>query len=65
MHEYEDSLPTRKFDNFQFVHFEHAMLTYRYPSSAFAFSALMKIPDQYKQIEKLGLLNFSDTQLRP
>ncbi|XP_052217986.1 uncharacterized protein LOC127835591 [Dreissena polymorpha] len=58
MQEYEDSFPTRKFDNFQFVHFES-----RFPIAKFAFSALMKIPDQYKRIKELGLLKFSNTEL--
>ncbi|KAH3818382.1 hypothetical protein DPMN_119990 [Dreissena polymorpha] len=49
MEEYDDSLPTRKFDNFQFVDFRKTMSTARNPTAAFALSAL--IPDQYKQIK--------------
>ncbi len=60
MKELDDSIPSRKWDNVQFVNFidvmtnshnaEHAKIT-------FALQALMEIPDQYKIIKKLGLIS--------
>lgn len=57
MREYDDLLPQRQFDNFQFVEFEDVIRKSRYPDAAFALHALMEIPDQYKTIIKLGLLD--------
>ena len=52
-------LPTRKFDNFQFVPYNQVMA--RIPpgistDAAFATAALMEIPDQFNLIKKLRLL---------
>lgn len=58
MEEFDDGLPTRKFDNFQFVEFDKVY--HEHPDNfeaAFAVMALMEIPDQYLEIRKLGLLN--------
>ena len=53
MEEFDDNLPTRKFDNFQFVNFTDVMRqTAHAPTSQrealFALRALMEIPEQYK-----------------
>ena len=58
MHEYDDKLPERRFDNFQFVEFtdRRGSKTSREVETAFAVQALMEIPDQYRAIRSLGLL---------
>lgn len=56
MHEYDELLPERKFDNFQFVEFHDTVASAKYPDAAFALHALMEVPDQYKAIKNLGLL---------
>ncbi|XP_033724744.1 E3 ubiquitin-protein ligase RGLG4-like isoform X2 [Pecten maximus] len=58
MREFDDKIPHRKFDNFQFVDFNGVMSSSRNPQAAFALHALMEIPDQYKLIQKHGLLKF-------
>lgn len=58
MEEFDDGLPTRKFDNFQFVDYNQVLRSH--PNNfdaAFALMALMEIPDQYKEIRKLKLLD--------
>jgi len=56
MHEFDDELPNRRFDNFQFVEFNDIIRTYKGNESAFAMHALMEIPEQYQAIRQLGLL---------
>lgn len=55
MKEFDDGLPARKFDNFQFVNF-HETMNRQFPEAAFALAALMEIPEQFKAIRKLGLI---------
>ena len=57
MQEFDDNLPQRRFDNFQFVDFNRVVSTSAYPEPAFALMALMEIPDQYKAVRKLKLLD--------
>jgi len=54
MQEFDDGLPSRKFDNFQFVEFSR--FSGKKAEANFAVAALMEIPDQYLAIRKLGLL---------
>lgn len=62
MKEFDDNIPSRVFDNFQFVNFTEIMLKNTSPSrkeAEFALAALMEIPTQYKATLELGLLGHS------
>ncbi|KAM7266910.1 hypothetical protein ACFE04_009076 [Oxalis oulophora] len=59
MREFDDDIPARAFDNFQFVNFTEIMSKNIQPSRKemeFALSALMEIPSQYKATLELNLL---------
>ncbi|KAK8643493.1 hypothetical protein V6N13_012788 [Hibiscus sabdariffa] len=59
MREFDDNIPARAFDNFQFVNFTEIMSKNTDSSrkqAEFALSALMEIPSQYKATIELGLL---------
>jgi len=56
MKKFDDAIPERQFDNFQFVNFDEVMKKYDGDQVTFALFALMEIPDQYKAIRKLKLL---------
>ena len=59
MERYDDELPKRKFDNFQFVEF-NSIINNKYIENRdveFARNAMMEIPEQYQAIKKLGLLD--------
>ncbi|KAK1438802.1 hypothetical protein QVD17_04613 [Tagetes erecta] len=59
MKEFDDNIPDRDFDNFQFVNFTEIM-SKKVPlirkETEFALSALMEIPSQYKATIELNLL---------
>lgn len=61
MKKYDDELPKRKFDNFQFVNYNEIIKDCQTKSlpidSTFLVRALQEIPDQYDAIKKLNLLN--------
>ena len=59
MERYDDELPARKFDNFQFVNFYEVMTKPRVENydCEFAVAALQEIPEQFAAIKKLGYLN--------
>jgi len=56
MRDFDDGLPTRKFDNFQFVDFHSVTVKSKNIEVDFAMHALMEIPDQFKVIHKLKML---------
>jgi E3 ubiquitin-protein ligase RGLG len=60
MKEFDDNLPHRSFDNFQFVNFTQIMQQNLQPQrkeASFALAALMEIPEQYKATLELGMLS--------
>ena len=56
MKEFDDGLPARKFDNFQFVPFNKTMERAENREVTFSVNALQEIPEQYQAIKRLGLL---------
>nr|XP_043617578.1 E3 ubiquitin-protein ligase RGLG2-like [Erigeron canadensis]XP_043617579.1 E3 ubiquitin-protein ligase RGLG2-like [Erigeron canadensis] len=59
MREFDDNIPARDFDNFQFVNFTEIMAKNVPPirkETEFALSALMEIPTQYKATIELNIL---------
>ncbi|CAF2178232.1 unnamed protein product [Brassica napus] len=59
MRKFDDKIPKREFDNFQFVNFTEIMKRDSSESAkeaAFALAALMEIPFQYQAATELGLL---------
>ncbi|KAL6854301.1 hypothetical protein ACP4OV_019204 [Aristida adscensionis] len=59
MKEFDDNIPARSFDNFQFVNFTDIMskkISQSKKETEFALSALMEIPLQYKATLELGIL---------
>lgn len=62
MQRFDDKLPAREFDNFQFVNFTSIMAraaTAQQKESAFALAALMEVPIQYQATVELGILGRS------
>uniref|UniRef100_A0A0E0EHL4 RING-type domain-containing protein n=1 Tax=Oryza meridionalis TaxID=40149 RepID=A0A0E0EHL4_9ORYZ len=62
MQKFDDKIPARQFDNFQFVNFTSIMsrsTTQQQKESAFALAALMEVPIQYKATMELGILGRS------
>lgn len=59
MKEFDDNIPSRSFDNFQFVNFTEIMKKNVPPirkETEFALAALMEIPTQYKATIELNIL---------
>ncbi|XP_072970848.1 E3 ubiquitin-protein ligase RGLG2-like [Typha angustifolia] len=59
MKEFDDNIPARSFDNFQFVNSTEIMsknMPQSRKEAAFALAALMEIPSQYQATVELGIL---------
>jgi len=58
MEKFDDELPQRRFDNFQFVDFYSVMNRPRVENydCEFAVAALQEVPEQFAEIKRLGLL---------
>jgi hypothetical protein len=58
MEEFDDALPQRRWDNFQFVAFgtSHCGASEEERDARFAMHALMEIPEQFQMIKAMGLL---------
>lgn len=59
MREFDDNIPARSFDNFQFVNFTEIMsknVSQNRKETEFALSALMEVPLQYRATLELGIL---------
>ncbi|EPS73512.1 hypothetical protein M569_01244 [Genlisea aurea] len=62
MREFDDNIPSRTFDNFQFVNFTEIMsknIDLPRKEAEFALSALMEIPSQYRATLELNILGVS------
>ncbi|XP_071702092.1 E3 ubiquitin-protein ligase RGLG2-like [Rutidosis leptorrhynchoides] len=62
MREFDDNIPARAFDNFQFVNFTEIMsknINRSKKEAEFALAALMEIPSQYKATLELNILGAS------
>ena len=56
MQKFDDELPERRWDNFQFVQYADVIQGRKHPRSAFAVAALQEVPAQFLTIKRLGLL---------
>uniref|UniRef100_A0A9I9DK92 RING-type domain-containing protein n=1 Tax=Cucumis melo TaxID=3656 RepID=A0A9I9DK92_CUCME len=59
MKKFDDKIPARDFDNFQFVNFTEIMsknIGVPEKEAAFALAALMEVPFQYKAVTEMGLI---------
>ncbi|KAF5837566.1 Copine-domain-containing protein [Dunaliella salina] len=58
MKDFDDALPARRFDNFQFVNFTELLqqnyTDYAHMEARFALRALMEVPEQYKKLSSMG-----------
>ncbi|KAJ8447723.1 hypothetical protein Cgig2_015086 [Carnegiea gigantea] len=68
MHKFDDNIPQRAFDNFQFVNFTKIMsenMDVQKKEAAFALAALMEIPYQYRATQNFAFHKHDKTQSRP
>ena len=65
LHQFDDWLPQRRFDNFQFVEYAQVLKqcgSARNFETALALHIFMEVPDQYKAVCDLGYLTFNATE---
>ncbi|MCO5609668.1 hypothetical protein L7F22_063898 [Adiantum nelumboides] len=65
MDHFDDALPARKFDNFQFVNYTELCAEYKDPverETAIAAEVLMEIPDQYACVKQMGAGRYPNVQ---
>lgn len=62
MEDYDDFLPNRKFDNFQFVNYHTVTSKTKNPDASLALHSMMEIPHQYKIIKSLGYIDKTPTE---
>ncbi|RHY03737.1 hypothetical protein DYB25_008191, partial [Aphanomyces astaci] len=65
MAQFDDALPQRRFDNFQFVEFNQVTRDVTQRETQFALHALMEIPDQYQAVRRLQLMQAPPRPLPP
>ncbi|XP_069136412.1 uncharacterized protein [Argopecten irradians] len=63
MEEFDNHLPSRTFDNFQFVNYHEVTSKSKHPDANLALHVMMEIPLQYKTIKAMGYLNKGKTTL--
>ncbi|KAK3576001.1 hypothetical protein CHS0354_007539 [Potamilus streckersoni] len=63
MHNFDDGLPQRSFDNFQFVEFHETIAGAKNAYAALALRALMEIPEQFRFIKDHAILKKRDESL--
>jgi len=61
MEEFDDELPDRAFDNFNFVNFHSILTKYDGDLVAFTTQAMAEVPTQFQEIRRLGLLGKTET----
>ncbi|KAK3083626.1 hypothetical protein FSP39_000474 [Pinctada imbricata] len=57
MEEFDDHLPKREFDNFQFVNYHEVTNKGKHPEANLALHVMMEIPLQYRTVKHLGYLH--------
>lgn len=57
MEDYDDFLPNRKFDNFQFVNYHSVTSKVKNPDANLALHTMMEIPHQYKIVKALNYID--------
>ncbi len=56
MHQFDEALPERRFDNLHFMAFDDIMRTYDGSMVKFAQEALRETPAQYRTVQQMGML---------
>lgn len=67
LYRFDDWLPQRRFDNFQFVEYNKVLKDFgpKHADTALALHTLMEIPDQYGTVKRLGFLEEPPSESTP